>query len=123
MATAQPMPASPDDQDPSAGGAGTQQPGEGDGSYVIEIRVSANKEITVCVESGSEEDEEEQGGQGGAGGDPDGGDYGASGDDNSVPVKSIKEALTLALEVFRNDGQLPQAADDQFQQGFEGANS
>ena len=121
MATAQPMPMSPDDQDPTGGGDDTQTGAQGDGAYVIEIRVSANKEITVCVESGSEEDAEEQGGD--AGGDPDGGDYGASGDDNSVPVKSIKEGLTLALEIFKNDGQMPQQADDQFQQGFQGASA
>lgn len=116
------QPMSADDQDPTAGAPGAPDDAQGDGSYVIEIRVSGSKEITVCVEEGSEEAGEEAGADGG-----DADSYGASGagggDDNSVPVKSIKEALTLALEIFRNDGELPQQADDDFQQGFQGANS
>lgn len=126
MATAQPMSDDLDDTgdagasgDPSAGAAGAQQD---DGSYVIEIRVSGDKQISVCVERGAEEASEE--GASDQGGQADAGDYGGSGaDDDSTPVKSIKEALTLALEIFRADGVLPQSADDDFQQGFQGANS
>jgi hypothetical protein len=118
MATAQPM-MSPqsDDLGSDDTGADPSQAGESqdDGSYVIEIRVGSDKSISVCVESGSEEAAEEQGEDSGGGDDSGGGE-----DDDSTPVKSIKEALTLALEIFRSGGQMPQGADDDFQQGFAG---
>lgn len=122
MPNAQPM---PDDQltDDNTGGGdlGAADAGQGqdDGSYVIEIRVGGDKTISVCVERGSEETSEE--GAADQGGPADAGDYGGGSDDTSVPVKSIKEALTLALEVFRNDGEMPKQADEDFQQGFTGA--
>lgn len=119
MAGSYSPPPAADPADDMSGGAGAGDPGAGaqpdggDGSYVIEIRVGADKQITVCVEQGAQEDAEEQGGDAGGGDD---------GDDQSTPVSSIKAALTLALEIFRNDGHLPAQADDDFQAGFQGAN-
>jgi hypothetical protein len=122
MAATQPMPADDagsygDDTDTGAGAGG--QP-EDDGGYSIEIRVSGNKDISVCVEGGADEAAEDQGGAGGEAGEEDDSGGGMS---KYTPCKSIKEALTLALEIFRNDGEMPGQADDQFQQGFEGASS
>lgn len=123
MAGSYSPPPAADPADDMSGGAGAgdpdagAQPDGGDGSYVIEIRVGADKQITVCVEQGAEEAGEEQASDAG-GGDPAGGD---DGDDQSTPVQSIKAALTLALEIFKADGQMPAQADDDFQQGFQGA--
>jgi hypothetical protein len=114
-AGADPM-ASGDQTDASQGApTGGDDDGSQNGGYVIEIRVGADKSISVCVESAADEDAEESGG----GDDGSGGDS----DDNSTPVKSIKEALTMALEIYRNDGEMPQQADADFQQGFQGAST
>lgn len=127
MPTAQPQAAyaAPMDDSTDAAGAGAPDTDESqdDGSYVIEIRVGGDKSISVCVESGADEAGEESGGGEGAGEASEDDAGGDSGMGDYVPCKSIKEALTLALEIFRADGQMPNKADDDFQQGFQGANS
>lgn len=98
--------------DPTAGGDPTQDPaagaGSGDGSaaqsYTIEITVSPDG-ISVGVESAGQEDAESGGESGGSG---------------AQPVKSIKDALTVALQIYRNDGQMSEgsSADDDMASGF-----
>lgn len=95
--------ASPDDQDQGASAG-----------YCIEIHVSAGGAITVEVEPEGEEAQEEAGGAAGEPGEGGGAPEGA-------PAKNIKDALTMALEIYRNNGQSPEAADDSFQQGFDGS--
>lgn len=96
------------DADPSE--AGDQDDSQG-GGYCIEIHVAADGSITVDVEPEAEEASEEQG--------EDGGESGGEGaEPKGAPAKNIKDALTMALEIFRNQGQQPGAADDSFQQGF-----
>lgn len=113
MATAQPM--MPDDQ-PADDDTGMAQPKD-DGSYCIEIRVGSDKQITVSVDRGA------GGPDAGADMDDDAAEYDESDQADGVPCKSVKEALTLALEIYRANGEMPQAADEDFQQGFKGANA
>ncbi len=56
---------------------------EGDGSYTICIRVDASGKLSVGVEQGSAEE----------------GEYG-----NFMPAKDRKDALTMALEILKADG-------------------
>ena len=80
-----------------------------DTGYTIEIKVSGDGSITVSSESANEEAGEESAEGGEAAEAPEG-----------TPVKSIKEALTLVLDIYRNDGQASQgaSADDQMNEGF-----
>lgn len=103
--------------DDSGMGADPQQQG-----YCIEIRVPTNGPMTVGVEPLSEEASEEgaeDGGEGAGAGEGSDADSGSQG----TPVRSKKEALTLALSIMNNEGQMPGQADDQFQQGYQGAKS
>ena len=98
--------------------------------YVIEITVTADGQISVGVESSSEEAQEESG-EGAAaapaeGADPAEGAEGAEGaepaEGAAMPAKNIKEALTMALEIFKNNGQAPAAdtSDSDFSSGYSG---
>lgn len=115
--------------DSTAGPSSTMGGGDGSqsGSYKIEIRVGADKSLSVCVEQGEDGDSgygaDASGGSGGADSTMGGDSTMDSGSGDTVPVKSIKEALTLCLEIYRNDGQLPQQADEAFQQGFQGGSA
>lgn len=105
--------------------------------YVIEITVTADGKISVGVESASEESQEE-GGEGSAS--AEGEDAAAPADDadpaapapaapaddaepaegSAMPAKNIKEALTMALEIFKNNGQAaePDTSDTDFTSGY-----
>jgi hypothetical protein len=78
-----------------------------DGSYVIEIAVSADGSIKVSVEPASEEAQEESGSDAtGAGGDT-GGE-----DDEAQSVPNIREAIKLVLDIYRNAGQIEDTSGD-----------
>jgi hypothetical protein len=72
---------------------------------VIELKVDAQGNISGCVESAADESAEESGGGEGA----EGGDDGMS---EYTPFGSIKEALTWALGVYKNDGTAPESDAD-----------
>jgi membrane protease subunit (stomatin/prohibitin family) len=82
--------------DPSASTGGDSSAG---GGYTIEITVTADGQISVGVESADQESAEESGGASG----------GADTDSGAVPAKSIKDALTMALQIYKSNGQAPQA--------------
>ena len=88
--------------DPSATGGDDDQ-----GGYTIEIEVSGDGSITVSVESAATEGAESTGDE-------------SKDEASAQPAANIKEALTLALGAYKNNGQLPDAkgANDQFDQGF-----
>ena len=94
--------------------------------YTIEIIVAADGTITVDVEQG-EDDDSESGAASGAGADDGSGDSGAGDDTDSgagspTPAKNIKDALSIALDIFRNNGQIAAASspDDDMQSGYNG---
>ena len=91
-------------QDPSAAQAEPQD----DGGYTIEIDVTSDGQISVSVETDGQEDAEQQGG---------GEDEG-----NAMPAKNIKDALTIALAIFKANGQMPapDTSDSDFNEGFGG---
>ena len=103
--------------DPSA------DPSESQG-YTIEIIVAADGTITVDVEQGADDDSGSDSGDGSAAGGADGGD--GSGDDESgnspTPAKNIKDALSIALDLYRNQGQMTAvgAPSDDMQAGYNG---
>lgn len=100
----------------SMGAAPTDAPSaapEGDGSYTIEISCKSDGTFMVNVEDGATESAEESGAQ-----DPEEMGEGADTDGEGRACKTIKEALTLALEIHRADGKMPGGADDDFQSGF-----
>ena len=116
----------------------SQIPASGDGSdgsggasedYTIQIIVSGGQ-ISVGVMPGdgdSDDSSADSGASGGAdgssassgGGDPDNDGDSDSGASGAQPVKNIKEALTIALDIYRNGGQV-QDADSDFNSGFQG---
>ncbi len=115
------MTADPGSQDATGADAGAQ-PGAGDGSqdkgYTICIVVDANGQIAVGVLPGTDadgdgDDDTAQGAQGAA---PDG-------DHDFAPAKNIKEALTVALDIYRNDGEMSEMTngEDDMAAGFSGA--
>ena len=83
--------------------------------YVIEIHVSGDGSITVGCESDSEESAEAAPGAEGAEGE-------AYEPMEGKPAKNIKEALTIALDIFRNDGKAGSGmnAQDEMNEGFNG---
>jgi hypothetical protein len=101
-----------DDTDMTGAGAAGEAPSPG---YTIEITVTGDGKISVGVESADEENAEESGA---------GGDQGESADQESAeakPFKNIKDALTYALQIYKNDGEAPEddgASEDAFQSGF-----
>lgn len=95
---------SPDDAGMAQGGAETAQ-----GGFVIEIAVDAQGGITVSSEPASDEASEESGAPQGEASEPQG-----------QPVGSIKEALSAALAIYKNQGQMNSPAADE-QAGFDQA--
>lgn len=97
-------------------GATTPSGDTGAASYTIEISVTPDG-ISVGVESADQENAEEGGseGAGEAQGTP----------AAATPVGSIKEALTLALDIYRADGQMPDqnapSPEDEMSSGFGGS--
>ncbi len=77
---------------------------QGPQGYCIEIHVSADNKITVGVESEEDEEGEESG----------------TPDDGAQPVDGIKGALALVLDIFKNGGQVADAAagNGDFDSGF-----
>ena len=69
--------------------------------YVIEIAVSGDNAITVSVESA-----EAEMGEGGA---P---------EPQGTPVKSIRDALSLVIDIYKNAGQMQDHGDADFAAGF-----
>ena len=105
--------------DPSAADAG----GSGDTApqgYTIEIMVAADGTITVDVEQGADDSDEsgegaETGGDTSTGGDADAG--------SPTPAKNIKDALSIALDIYRNSGEIAAATTapaDDMQAGYGG---
>ena len=93
---------------------------ESTSAYTIEITVTADGKISVGVETAQEESEEEGGSEGTATDE----DMASEGSEPGAaqPVKSIKEALVLALEIFKNNGEAPapDTSDSDFASGYEG---
>ena len=81
------------------------------GGYTICISVGADGALSVSVEGLAAEPAE------GMGGAPEA--MGAA-EPTSQPAGSIKEALTLALAAYKDNGKMPdmQGQSDQFEQGF-----
>lgn len=78
--------------DPAEGAPADMAEDQGPQGYCIELHVSADNKITVSVEPEDEEAGEEQ--------TPDG----------ATPVDGIKGALALVLDIFKNGGQVADAA-------------
>ena len=99
--------AAPDQTDDTTSStASPADTGAGAASYTIEISVTPDG-ISVGVESADQESSEESG----AGG--------AGGGSEATPVPSIKAALTMALDIYRNDGQMPEGnGEDDMASGF-----
>lgn len=101
------QPASPADpsMDPSAGA----EPDD-DGGYSIEIRVDGQGKISVCVENESNEPPESaEGAEGAEGSAADPGEDEDSEMSQYQPAANIKEALTMALEIYKANGKAPPA--------------
>lgn len=85
---------------------GAQQGSEDNDGYCIEIHVKADGTITVSVESEAAEQAEDQNAE----------------SESAMPVKSIKEALSMALDIFKSNGEMqqPGADMDQMNAGYTG---
>lgn len=86
-------------QDPTMQGAqvmGEESTEQGSG-FTICIKVSPDGSVKVGTEPYSEEDEE-----------------------NLSPVKNIKDAMSVALDIYKNQGQIPEASagEEDFNSGF-----
>ena len=122
------MPASSAAADPTTDPSADDSTGApAEQGYTIEIIVAADGTITVDVEQGEDDDDSESGAASGAGADDGSGDSGAGDDTDSgagspTPAKNIKDALSIALDVYRNDGQIAAASspDDDMQAGYNG---
>lgn len=81
------------------------------GSYTIEIEVRQDGTFAVSVESGAQEAAEGQGGM--------------DEDKAAKECTSVKQALTVALGIVKNGGEMPdQGADDAaFMQGYSGGDT
>lgn len=120
-----------DDQEASA----TQDPASSDGStaaqsYTIEITVSPDG-ITVGVESADDDSAEapDDSSASAAPADPSQPAAAAAAspasdsdsDSDAMPAKDIKEAMVMALMIYKNNGEMPQSdatGDDDFAQGY-----
>jgi len=78
------------------------------GSYTIEIEVRQDGTFAVSVESGAQEAAEGQGGM--------------DDDKGAKECTNVKEALTIALGIVKNGGEMPDmgADDAAFMQGYGG---
>lgn len=79
----------------------------GESGYCIEIHVKGDGTISVGVESEADESAEDQGGEPA---------------ENEMPVKSIKDALSMALDIFKSGGQMQAPGSDmeQMSAGYTG---
>ena len=99
-----------DDSDMTGAGAAGDEASPG---YTIEVTVTGDGQISVGVESADEENAEESGG-----------DQAETGDQESAeakPFKNIKDALTYALQIYKNDGEPPEddaTSESAFQSGY-----
>lgn len=86
-------------QDPSADTS--QDDGSAGVGFVIEITCTADGKISVGIETADQKNAEEGAAQ---------------------PAKNIKDALVLALQIYKNNGEMPEAddSDSQFSQGYGG---
>jgi hypothetical protein len=104
MATnpAQPQ-ADPEDLQDGGADEGAEQGQAQGGGYCIEIHVKPDGSLSVSTEPENEEYAEDGGQQ-----------------DMGKPAANIKEALTMALEIFKADGQMPDdgGADADLDAGF-----
>jgi hypothetical protein len=83
----------------------TAAPAETSNDYEICISVTGGK-ISVGVESAGAEAAE-------------GGEAGGEAGEGDKPVGSIREAVALAMEIYQNDGAMPDGSDDaEFNGGF-----
>lgn len=100
--------AAPAAADPAAEDMSTEQ-SAGTG-YTIEIAVSADGKISVGCESAAAE-----GAEAGAEGAPEAAMA-------TQPAKDIKDALVIALGIYKNNGEMPEAddSDAQFASGYKG---
>jgi hypothetical protein len=73
--------------------------GESSSGYTICIRVGGDGKVSVGVEDNKEEDAEGY---------------------STQPVKSIAEAMQVAMDIYKNDGMMDDmaASDDEFNKGF-----
>ena len=72
------------------------------GGYCIEIHIGADGQISIGVETEAEEDAEHE----------------ATGQEpERTPVKGIREAMEVVLDIFKSGGQMAEA-NDQFAEGF-----
>jgi hypothetical protein len=90
-------------QDPALAQPATPEAADS-GGYEICIRVSGDQ-ISVGVESGDQEAGEGASSEAGGGMDAEGGT-------SYTPVADISEALAMAKDIFRNNGQMPQNEED-----------
>lgn len=99
--------ADPTQTQPAAADPSAQGEDATEGGYTIEIEVAGDGSITVSVESAATEGAESTGDE-------------SQDEQSAQPAANIKEALTLALAAYKNDGKLPdlQGQADQFDQGF-----
>jgi hypothetical protein len=94
-------------QDPQA----QETPGEyqsadqDNGGYTVCIKVTPDGKFSVGVETAQQEASEQQAGS------ESGGSY--------TPAGDVKSALTMALEIIRNDGQMPdESGQAEFDSGY-----
>jgi hypothetical protein len=81
---------------------GTDAPDDTSNGYTIEIKVDGSGAITLSVEPAADEAAEEQG----------------EGAESGQPVKNIKEACSLVMDIFNNAGQMTDGGDGDFDSGF-----
>ena len=81
---------------------------EDQGGYTVELHVAADGSMTLDVETDSQEE-----GEGGA--------AGAEGAEPSgQPVKSLREAMALIMDIVKNGGQMQASGDADFEAGVSG---
>lgn len=96
--------------DPSAQGADQSQ-GGADQSYTICIMVSGDGKFGVGVEQGDGSDDSSGSDDGGSASD-------GSQDTPMAQVGSFKEALSMALDIYKSGGAPQSSGDDDFNAGF-----
>lgn len=74
------------------------------GGYCIGIKVDAQGQVSVGVEPAKDEAAEEA--------------ASPSGGEKYQTVKSFKDALMLAMDIYKNQGQIQTGGDESFAEGF-----
>jgi hypothetical protein len=92
-------------QDPMQAAPAGAMPEESAAKFTIEISAMEGGSCTVAVESAAQEASE-------------GSPEGEAAEAAPVQVNSIKEALSLALEIYRNGGQMPSSDTTNLEAGF-----